>query len=62
MKKYNIPQIEIIHFLSELVVTSSGEMLQRNYISEISSLETVLGSAEHQKRMQSFSAVLTFNE
>ena len=58
MKKYDIPQIEIMHFLTEIVVASSGEP---QYINEVNALEATLNSAEHQKRMESFNDLLVFN-
>ena len=61
MKRYYIPQIEITHFLTEIVVASSGKP-QRAYIAEVNSLEATLTSAEHQKRMESFADVLAFNQ
>ena len=57
MKKYDIPKIKIIHFLTEILVASSGEV-SRPYIHEIDSLETALGSAQHQKRMNDFNAII----
>ena len=60
MKRYDIPQIKIIHFLTEIFVTSSGEV-SRPYINEIESLETALGSAQHEKRMEDFTDILRMN-
>ena len=58
MKKYDIPKIEIMPFLTRIVVSSSGEP---QYINEINKLESTLTSAEHQKRMESFSDLLAFD-
>ena len=59
MNKYDIPQIEIMHFLTEIFVTSSGEP---QYINEINVLEATLTSSEYQKRMESFSDLLVFEQ
>lgn len=61
MKKYDIPQIKIIHFLTEIFVASSGEV-SRPYINEIGSLESTLNSGQHQKRMNDFNAIIQTTE
>ena len=60
MKKYDIPQIEIIHFLTEIFVSSSG-VVQREYIHEIRTLESTLNSGQSQKRREDFNAIIQTN-
>ena len=60
MKKYDIPQIEIIHFLTEIFVSSSG-VVHREYIHEIGTLESTLDSGQSQKRREDFNAIIQTN-
>ena len=60
MKKYDIPQIEIIHFLTEIFVSSSG-VVHREYIHEIRTLESTLNSGQSQKRMEDFKDIVQTN-
>ena len=60
MKKYDIPQIEIIHFLTEIFVSSSG-VVHREYIHEIGTLESTLNSGQSQKRMEDFRDIVKTN-
>ena len=57
MMKYNMPKINIIHFLTESIVTDSN--VQPQYIQEIAN---VFGDSptEYKQRMENFNKTLEF--
>ena len=57
MMKYNMPKINIIHFLTESIVTDSN--VQPQYIQEIAN---VFGDSptEYKQRMKNFNKTLEF--
>ena len=61
MKRYDVPEIRVKHFISEMIVTSSTE--PKEYIEEVSALQSLLGDdSEHFKaRMASFNKLMEFS-